>query len=236
METSILQQLKQKAGRLIEPQLKTSRVLEVRTWEPATMIEIDLHLPFADMRHWKEVPYIKFKVGSLCYRDYTPFGWDEETSTCTILVDAAHHGPGSLWAKQLQQNDTVQYLKIDTTHHSPDPTHLVVALGDESSMGHLLALQQMIMPVSRFTGGVLIGETQHRSQFGDYFRSPLQAIAPKNGDKHLALFNWVTEQSYCVEHTVFYLTGNNKMVSRLRGLLKGQGYLPRQIKVKGFWS
>ncbi|MEZ2335203.1 hypothetical protein AB6735_06190 [Mucilaginibacter sp. RCC_168] len=52
METSILQQIKNKAEKYLGPQLlQTGRVLEVRIWEPATMVEIDLHLPSADVRN-----------------------------------------------------------------------------------------------------------------------------------------------------------------------------------------
>lgn len=237
METSILQQIKKKAGRIIEPQLlKTGRVLEVRRWGPATIIEIDLHLPHADIPHWSEVPYIKFRVDDFCFRDYTPFGWDAETRTCTILVDAAHYGHGSIWAKQLQQGDVVHYLKIDTTCQSPDPVHLVVGLGDESSLGHLLALQQMTLPRARFCGAVLIADAQQRQLLREYFGSALQAIARQHPFGYNELFEWVMAQGYCVEHTVFYLVGNSTLVSKLRSLLKERGYLHKQIKVKAFWS
>jgi NADPH-dependent ferric siderophore reductase len=108
METSILQQIKKRAGTLIEPSLlKPGTVLEVRRWEPSSMVEIDLHLPFADMSVWSEIPYIKFRVSELTFRDYTPFGWDADTRTCTLIIDAAHKGPGSEWAKKLQKQDTI---------------------------------------------------------------------------------------------------------------------------------
>jgi len=38
---------------------------------------------------------LEIKVGVLSYRDYTPSGWDAETHTCTLLIHAAHDGPGS---------------------------------------------------------------------------------------------------------------------------------------------
>jgi NADPH-dependent ferric siderophore reductase len=153
METTFLHNLKKRAGKLIEPALlKPGKVLDVREWEPATMIEIDLHLPTADMQHWIEVPYIKFRVDDLTFRDYTPACWDAETNTCTLLIDANHNGPGTLWAKQLKRNDKIQYLKVDTTHQSPDPNNLVVGLGDQSSVGHMLGLEQLVYPRTRFMG------------------------------------------------------------------------------------
>ncbi|MDB5144631.1 MAG: hypothetical protein JWQ66_3344 [Mucilaginibacter sp.] len=236
METSTLQKLKQKAGRLFEGRLQTGRVLEVRLWEPSTIIEIDLHLPFAEMAQWTEIPYIKFKVGDLTFRDYTPSGWDAETRTCTIYVDAAHSGPGSNWARGLAKGDTVSYLKTGTTHQTPVATSAIVALGDESSMGHLLALQQMVLPHTRFSGGIVIANEHHRKLFHEYFWSPLEPVARKDVFGHHSLIEWVLNQHYSLENTVFYLAGNNTMVAQLRKMLKGQGYPSAQIKLHGFWS
>jgi NADPH-dependent ferric siderophore reductase len=236
MKTSTFKRLKERAAKLFEHRLQTGRVLEVRVWEPSTLIEVDLHLPFADITQWNEIPYIKFRVDDLIFRDYTPSGWDAETCTCTIYIDAAHNGPGSKWARQLKKNDTVCYLKIGTTNQSPVATSAVVALGDESSMGHLLALQKMVLPHTRFSGGLLIGNECHRKLFHEYFWSPLEPVERKDVFGHHSLMEWVLEQHYSLENTVFYLVGNNTMVSQLRKLLKYQGYPSGQIKVQGFWS
>jgi NADPH-dependent ferric siderophore reductase len=236
METSIFQRIKKKAGALLTPSLLQGTVLEVRFWEPSTFIEIDLHLPATDMTTWTEVPYVKFRISDLTFRDYTPFGWDAETRTCTLIIDAAHFGPGSEWARKLQKNDTVYYSKTDTTHQSPDSTSLIVGLGDESSLGHLLALQQMTLPITRFAGAVLIDDGRHRRAFREYFRSPLQTLPRLDEDGHQSLMDWINDQGYCINHTMFYLTGNNAMVSRLRKLLKQKGHPSEKIKVKGFWS
>jgi NADPH-dependent ferric siderophore reductase len=236
MRTSTFQMIKKKAGKLFEHKLQTGRVLEIREWEPSTIIEVDLHLPFADIAQWNEIPYIKFRVDDFTFRDYTPSGWDAETSTCTVYIDAAHNGPGSKWVKHLQKGDTVSYIKIGSTYHSPVPTSAVVALGDESSMGHLLALQKMVLPHTRFSGGLVIGNEHHRKLFHEYFWSPLEPVARKDIFGHHSLMEWVLEQQYSLENTVFYLAGNNTMVAQLRKLLKRQGYPSGQIKVQGFWS
>jgi NADPH-dependent ferric siderophore reductase len=230
METSILQQIKDKAGKYFGPQLlQTGQVLDVRVWEPATMIEIDLHLPLADMRLWNEIPYIKFKVDESCFRDYTPFGWDAETATCSLLVDTTHEGCGSRWAAQLHAGDTVQYIKIGDTHQSPHPTNLVVGLGDASSVGHLLALQQLTLPGIRFDGAVLLDSPHTGQLVRDYFRSPVSTLTTRH-----ELANWLLKQGYCTAHTSFYLTGNRELVVELRTLLKNLGHV--NIQAKKFWS
>ncbi|MET3979065.1 NADPH-dependent ferric siderophore reductase [Mucilaginibacter sp. UYP25] len=238
METSTLSKLKRKAGELIESRmLQTGTVLEVRPWNPSTLIEIDLHLPLADMSNWEQVPYMKFKVDGFTFRDYTPSGWDAETHTCTIYVDAVHNGPGSKWARVLKKGDTISYMKkIGFTHHQPDKTSAVIALGDESSMGHLLALQKMVLPNTRFSGGVIIGEEGHRKLFNEYFWTPIEPVARKDVYGHNSLMEWVLNQHYSLENTIFYLAGNNTMVAQLRKMLKQQGYPSAQIKAQGFWS
>jgi NADPH-dependent ferric siderophore reductase len=236
METSTLNKLKKKAGALFEPALQTGRVLEIRYWEPSTLLEVDLHLPFADMSQWKEIPYIKFKVGDFAYRDYTPSGWDIETCTCTLFIDAAHQGPGSKWALSLKANDTVSYFKIKSTEHAPEETPAVIGLGDESSIGHLLALQQMVLPATRFSGAILINNERHREQFNEYFRSPLKPIPVNDIYGHNSLMQWVIEQQYTLDNTVFYIAGNHTMVLQLRKLLRMQGYNSTQVKTQGFWK
>ncbi|TSJ43712.1 hypothetical protein FO440_05850 [Mucilaginibacter corticis] len=237
METSTIQKLKRRAGSLFESKiLGTGRVLDVRFWQPGTLIEIDLHLPNIDMTAWTEVPYIKFKVDALTYRDYTPSCWDAEICTCTIFVDAAHNGPGSNWARSLSKGNEVSYLKTGTSHQQPDALKTVIALGDESSLGHLLALQQMTVPVTRFAGAVAMNNEGHSKQFSEYFRSPLQTILRKDKYGHNSLMEWVIGQPYTLHDVAFYITGNDTMVAQLRKMLKQQGYTSSQINVKGFWS
>ncbi|MDN3582137.1 siderophore-interacting protein [Mucilaginibacter flavus] len=236
METSTIHKIKRTVDKLFDYKLQSGLVLEVRCWEPCTLIEVDLHLPQLDMSQWQEIPYIKFKVDGLTFRDYTPSGWDAETSTCTIFVDAAHNGPGSTWARMLQKGDTVSYLKTGTTNQKPTPTSAIVALGDESSMGHFLALQKMVLPHTRFSGSIVIGNDHHRQLFNEYFWTPLEPVARKDVYGHQSLMEWVIGQRYTLENTVFYLAGNNTMVAQLRKLLRGQGYPSGQIKVQGFWD
>jgi NADPH-dependent ferric siderophore reductase len=229
MELSIIKQIKNKAGKILENQLlNTGSVLDIRHWELSGLIEIDLHLPSVDMQNWKQIPYIKFRVDGFSFRDYSPFGWDLETSTCSILVDSAHQGPGSRWAGNLIVGDTVFYFRPESTRQSPHPTDCVVGLGDASSVGHLLALQQLTVPVSRFDMAVILDSPQS-DLLRDTFSPVLNILS--NYDE---LAGWLVKQQYSIANTSFYVNGNNELVVALRRLLKKMGY--SQIRVKGFWS
>jgi len=229
MESSILHQIKKGLTSIFDQHLlKHGTVLDVRKWPGSPMIEVDLHLPESDMRYWTEVLYIKFSVGGLLFRDYTPFGWDAETSTCSLLIDASHDGPGSRWAKSLLKGGSVDYLKTDTTHQSPHVTNLVVGLGDNTSLAHLFALQNLTLPAIRFDSAVLTDNGQTGELLSSYFERPPVPCASES-----ELIGWLSVQGFCNEHTSFYLTGNEGLVIRLRQALKDLGYF--HIKVKGFW-
>lgn len=229
METTTLNPFQKTAYRLTERFLSSGTVLDVRPWLHAGMTEIDLHLPQADMRGWQDVPYIKFRVGSFTYRDYTPFGWDAETSTCSLLIDTGHIGPGAEWASQLQVGDKVAYLAIETSRQGPHATDLVIGLGDSSSLGHLLALRQLTLPQSRFEGAVILNSPAQADLFRDYFGPLLTPVASLR-----QLGEWLSEQNYGTGRSRFYLTGANSLVSGIRKELRSRGYV--QIKVKGFWD
>jgi NADPH-dependent ferric siderophore reductase len=230
MELSFSKQIRKKALSIIDDRFfKHGVVLEVRKWPGSPMLEVDLHLPEAEMQFWIEVPYIKFCVGGFSFRDYTPFAWDVQTATCSLLIDTAHQGPGSKWAKELRAGDKVQYLKADSSRQLPHATNLIVGLGDNTSVAHLLALLQLTTPHIRFEGALVTDSPRTKALLKEYFGQPL--ISHTN---EAALMDWLSDQVYCNEHTSFYLTGNEQLVIRLRKTLKSLGH--SNIRAKSFWS
>lgn len=217
---------------------KTATVLAVRSWEPGSIREIDLHLPDCDMNGWTSAQHIKCKVGSFTYRDYTPLGWDAETSTCTLLIHIGHEGAGSRWARQLQVGDAIAYLGIGSSHHQPAAGRSLVFLGDESAIGHFLALRQLAPADTAISGAVLLSEPHHAQEFCDYY--PGLGLEPLRKDgvaDYRQLDHWV-EGLDLSEHpdVVFYLAGYIPSVVRLRKLLRRKGVGKRQVMAQGFWD
>lgn len=230
-----LDKIRKKASGLIENKLlKTGRVLEVRHWEKDTIIEIDLHLPETVMDKWNDVQYIKCKVSDFTLRDYTPAGWDAETQTCTLYIDATHPGAGSLWAKSLKTGDKISYLGSSSTRHAPAQTSAVIGLGDESSLGHVLALEQLTLPLTRFAGAVVMDSNEQCDFFSQNIKSSLQPLAREDGNSYYILMQWIADQKYNLANKSFYIAGNSRMVVELRKWLKEQGF--NQIKAHGFWN
>lgn len=236
MENSLLKQLRKKADSLLTPALlQSGHVQAVRKWAPATLVEIDLHLPDADMA-WDSIPYIKFRVDDFTFRDYTPTGWDAGQRTCTLFIDSGHEGAGSKWAAGLKKGDRVYYFKTERTNHAPKPQTRSVGLSDLSGLGHLRALQQMSMPAADFAGSVLLNEQSHLKFFQESFGPCLQPIERLDEVGNESLLQWVIAQKFHPDQTVFYIVGNHRLVSKLRRSLKECGFLSSQIKVKGFWG
>ncbi len=236
MENSLLKQLRKKADSLLTPALlQSGHVLKVRNWEPATLVEIDLHLPHIDMA-WDSIRYIKFRVDDFTFRDYTPSRWDADQRTCTLFIDTGHNGAGSKWAMGLRKGDMVYYFKTERTNHAPNPQTWSVGLGDQSGLGHLLALQQMSNPIGCFTGSVLLNERQHLKFFRESFDSHVQPVERQDAVGNESLLQWVVTQKFHPDRTVFYIVGNNRLVSGLRRSLRECGFSSSQIKVKGFWG
>lgn len=212
---------------------KRGRILDVRAWNPATIFEIDLHLPETNMYKWKQVQHMKVKVANGIYRDYSPAMWDCETSTCTLIVDAGHEGAGSAWVKQLRKGDDIVYLGIGPTPHKPADAGQMYCLGDTSTIAHFLALEQLADSPGRLTGTIALQHPNHQLEFTSYFyQTSLTAIAGKEKDKCAQLLPVIAPLT---DETV-YVAGNNKTVVQLRKLLRQQVSFKGSIRPQGVWS
>lgn len=218
-------------GLLERTVLRRGRVIGLRAWEPDTLIEVDLHLPGTDMSGWDEAQHIKCRVASYTFRDYTAAGWDGLTRTCTLYIDTAHDGPGSRWARHLREGDFLYYAGVSRTPHPPAPWSRVVCLGDESSLGHILAFRQLLPRSSTLYGAMVLQDAAHRSCFPDFFRLPMDSVASVD-----ALPHWVRERPDLVEDGIFYVVGGAGMVRRMRFQLGEWGVEPARIRSQGFWS
>lgn len=230
--------LTQKAIALAEtPFFRTAAVLAVRPWDPESILEIDLHLPECDMSRWTRAQHIRCKVGVLSYRDYSASGWDAETHTCTLLIHVAHDGPGSRWARSLRAGDTISYRKSESSHHQP-VTKQMCFLGDETAIGHFLALQQLAKPGASISGAVLLTEPHHQQEFHDYFPGwNVTPLSKREDGDYRQLSDWVDAIDR-KEHadTVFYLAGYIPGVVDLRRRLRRQGIAGSRVETQGFWD
>lgn len=227
--------LKQKAISLLEHKLgKTGLVLDVRAWEPACLVEIDLHLPEVDMHRWTSVQHLKCRVAPGQYRDYTPAGWDADTHTCTLYVSTAHQGAGSRWANALKKGDEIIVLGAAPTPHRPAEDTRLVCLGDESTIGHFFALQQLAG--EKLSGAIALSSPEHCRQLVEYLPMNMEPLVKTDKGGEAVLCNWVNSSLPQQPGTTVYVAGHIPAVQAIRRQLKKMHYGSGQVKVQGFWS
>ncbi|MFT4155518.1 SIP domain-containing protein [Parafilimonas sp.] len=214
--------------------IKKGRVLDVRAWKPATIFEVDLHLPQPDMQQWNKTQKISCRVGAFSFRDYSPCWWDAETKTCTLFIDALHDGEGSRWVKTLQREDDFYYLHIESAKHSPETGKHLVMLGDETAIGHFNALQQLANDATSISGAIVFKQDEHLQQFKAYCKKLSLDALPYATNNYAALKAW-TEKLNVHNDCTFYIAGNARLVVQLRNALKEKGFAANQIKAQGFW-
>lgn len=227
--------LKRQALNLLEKRmLREGTVLDVRTWSPATICEIDLHLPFSDMSKWDSVQHIKMKVGEGIYRDYTPVFWDAETHTCTLILDLEHGGPGTEWAKTLTSQTVVTYMGIGKTPHRP-VSGTMLGFGDVSAMAHLLALEYLAKGKSQISGSICFRYPNHVKEFNQYFQSNYQPVVTNESVAFNDKWEGWLEGHTLLAQTVF-VVGNIPSVVKFRKFLKSHATFNGNIKAEGFWQ
>ncbi|QNK64622.1 hypothetical protein H7F33_09145 [Pedobacter sp. PAMC26386] len=212
--------------------LKQGCVLEVRAWDSATFFEVDLHLPDVDMEKWTSVQRIKVRVSEYTYRDYTPALWDVETHTCTLCISSEHSGPGSDWVSSLKRGDTISYVGVGSTLHKPVFDSRLLCLGDNSSIGHFLALKQLALGVGDVYGAISFNNEAHAREFSEYFDTYLQPIPDKN--RGISLVSWLEQQE--LSNETVYIAGHCPTAMELRTYLKQRRDFSGSIKLLGFWD
>lgn len=226
--------IKQKALSLLENALaKSGTVLAVRSWDPATFYEVDVHFPNMDMSGWTRVQHIKIKVANGIYRDYTPAGWDADIRTCTLYIDAVQDGPGSNWVKLLKPGEEITYVGVGATLHKPVEDKEMIVLGDMSSIGHYLALQQLAQN-KQLNGAIAIGEESHCEEFSKYFTWKVQPVIQDNIGGFDSLLNWTKDIN--LTNSDIYISGHIPTCVLLRKELKRRKDQPNGIRAQGFWK
>ena len=228
--------IKTKAIALFERQLtKQALVLETRAWNGRAFFEVDLHLPDADFSANNGVQHIKCRVAPLTFRDYTIAKWDDSTKTCTLFVDAGHQGAGSTWVKTLEKSDHLSYMNIETHRCAIAPSSNILFLGDQSAVGHFLALQQLAGEGATISGAVAITDAVHCEQLQYFYPELTMNILPLQGTSAQHLTNWLMGHPLMV-YDLIYIAGNSNMVAEVRRYLKKADVPGNRIKAQGFWQ
>jgi hypothetical protein len=93
--------------------------------------------------------------------------------------------------------------------------------GDETAIGHFLALQQLAGKDARITGLVALAEPHHREEFDRYFPGwEVKPVQKRDAQDYRALGRWI----------------EGLPVAGLRKLPRQKGYAREQVRAQGFWG
>jgi NADPH-dependent ferric siderophore reductase len=228
--------LKHKAIQVLERQLtKQALILDIRPWNGNTFFEVDLHVPDADFSKANTVQHLKCRVAPLTFNDYTVSGWDAETQTCTLMIDAGHNGAGAKWVKNLTKPGEISYLKTEQ-HRYPAMDHgKWLLLGDQSAVGHFLALKQLAGHNPNISGAVIIPDIEHCKQLRYFYPDFGLKSIPLHNSYTESILAWLEQQPVIIYDGIC-IAGNTRMVIDVRNYLKKRGVAPGKIKAQGFWE
>jgi NADPH-dependent ferric siderophore reductase len=138
----------------------------------------------------------------------------------------------------LKAGDTVSYLGVGSSQQEPAPGRPLVFLGDETAIGHFLALRQLAGSGAEICGAVTLSEEHHRDEFGQYFTGwEVQSLKKGEARDYGKLEEWIGGLDILrYRDAMFYLAGNSREVVRLRRLLRQMGVSPGRVKAQGFWN
>lgn len=176
---------------------------------------------------------IEPRVSDTHMRHYNPSAYNGTMGEMELLIYLHGMGPGSAWASNIKVGDSINIMgpatkiKLDTT-----PGKLVF-LGDETTIGTFLFMQNNLGNGQNFTGAI---ETEpdllHLNQT---VKLQLPNIA-RTDQRGSILMNWLNEHFETNKGAQFYLLGHNETNLRLRNWLKDKSIPNSRIIMRKYWA
>jgi len=227
--------LKKAMSGLLDKMLHPASVIRVDRWEPASVVEAELHMPSLNLEKWKTIHRVKCRVGELEYRDYTPAAWNPAKGTFKLFLEAGHDGAGSRWAQQLKAGDEVLLGAVHAAQ-IPSKEGRVLCLVDLSALGHALSLKQLT-DQSRFPleAGIFLHDDYQVPEALQKQHPEFEFLYQPNGQPVAVLESWIKSKNLA-DYESICIAGNTPMVSQLRKKLKADPKVEARIFAQGFWS
>ena len=227
--------LKKAVSELFDKLLTPAQVVSIRAWQPATLYEVDVHLPTTPLEKWSTIQRLKCKVAEFEYRDYTPATWNADKKVCTLYIEAGHDGAGSRWVQRLKKGDKIP-LGVAHAAQVPAKEGRILGLGDGSALGHFLGLKQLT-DRKRFPMDVviLLPEIYQLPPSLIENNPEFEFIFNPRGNSLETLEQWAASKDL-LAYTSIDLAGHIPLVKGLRKKLKARPDVQVKIQTHGFWS
>jgi len=173
-------------------------------------------------------------------RTYSPFAFDGERGTLSLLAFVHGDAPGSLWAKGARADDKIRVFGPRGSIAFSGLPSPVVLFGDETSFGCARALLDAQADTGTsgssfvFETGELAAATTALAQVGI---ERAQLVPRRTDDAHLQEVEQRLAAALALSpHASLVLTGRAPAIQRLRTSLKARGLTMPKTKAKAYWA
>lgn len=183
---------------------------------------------------WLPGQEIEFRVSDQDYRHYTPCNWNIEEGYTDVIFYLHGQGPGSDWAEKRQPGDQLKMIGPGGKFTLIPAARQYVFLGDETTIGLFLAMQQAIGSDAVITGVI---ESEPFAMKWPAMCGLTLAVCERISDfRGKAIWQWVSQHVVWDEHTVFYISGHAGSIQLLKKELLAKGIHHAQVKTKPYWA
>jgi ferric-chelate reductase (NADPH) len=195
---------------------------------------------------WVPGDKIRIRAGALALRTFTPVSWDRATGRTRILAYVHGHGPGSEWCAAASVGAACHLRGPDRSVRLDRISTPPVFVGDETSLGLLLALRAATPAATLVTTAATLLEVANR----DAMRPALSAHgiddaalfergSAEPGGSGLgdgALGEGVIAAVRAHPDASIVITGRAQTIATQRLALKAAGLADRPTVVKAYWD
>lgn len=176
---------------------------------------------------------IEPRVSDTHMRHYNPSAYDATTGTMEMLIYLHGKGPGSAWAEKIQAGDKLNIMGPAMKIHADESNNRQVFLGDETTIGTFLFLQNSLSKAQTFTGLI---ETQPDLLHLNNTVGLNVPTAARTAQRGEVLVQWLKDNYEANKDALFYLLGHNATNLQLRDWLKDKGVPNSRIAMRRYWA
>jgi ferric-chelate reductase (NADPH) len=186
---------------------------------------------------WVPGDKIRIRAGALALRTYTPISWDRPAGRTRIIAYLHGHGPGSEWSRAARVGSSCHLRGPDRSVRLDRLSVPPVFVGDETSIGLLVALRDRGTVAPAATLLEVAGAEGVGPVLTAYGIDDAESFARGDGGSGAgALVAAVVETVRRRPDAPLVLTGRAQTIAAIRRTLKAQGSADRPAVVKAYWD
>lgn len=176
---------------------------------------------------------IEPRVSDTHMRHYNPSAYDAATGTMEMLIYLHGMGPGSAWAEKIQVGDKLNIMGPAMKIQGDSSLAKQVFLGDETTIGTFLFLQNSLAKGQTFRGIIETEPNLLHLNNAVGLNIPTAARTAQRGE---VLLQWLKDNYEANKGALFYLLGHNASNLPLREWLKDKGVPNSRIAMRRYWA